>query len=98
MDLYQSVCVWVVTGAGSLVIVAFAVYFVVVVAQLTRQVCQPPPQGRVGVSVRPPGPAVPRCSCGGELGSVEKMDLTDTGTFEVRTWSRCAQSHRLPVN
>lgn len=96
-DAYQTVCVWVVTSAGSLVVVAFAVYFLVVIGRLVRETLHP--QERLSPRQKPatePVWSAPRCGCGGELGEIERVDATDHGVFEVRNCLRCKWSCRIP--
>ncbi len=88
-DGYQMFCVWVVTVCGGLVIVAFAVYFVCVIARLVRELLRS--------DATPAKPVVSNgCGCGGVLGAVEKVVTDDDGAWEHRTCLRCQRKIRVP--
>jgi len=97
MSLYQEVCVWIVTGAGCVVVVAFAVYFVVVIARLIREIGRstPLPAPARPLDNTPLCPGHPGNYCGTPLGKIESVDATDEGIFEWRSCARCGQKSRV---
>ncbi len=90
MDLtYTTVCVWAVTVAGSVAVLAFAVYFVITVWRLVRVVAPvSAPTSRVT--------DLEHCSCGGDLGPVISLLADDAGQYERRKCHQCHRTHIVP--
>lgn len=106
-DLYQSVCVWIVTAAGSVVIAAFAFYFVVVIIRLIKDISRSdsaiasPRPKQADCSIDTAGavvayicPGKPNGPCGAPLGPIERVEATDQGAFAYRSCTRCGQQTR----
>ncbi len=87
-SLATQFCVWVVTVVGSAAIVAFGVYFIVVVIRLAR----------TALSQSSPATVAPLggCPCGGEWGPVESAIATDQGIAEQRTCRVCKRKQLIP--
>lgn len=97
--LYTQLCVWTVTAVGCVVVVAFGVYFVVVLMRLIRaalmQAAPTAPQHPQPLAVKAK-PSDGQCPCGGDLGPVEQVAATDDGVMEQRTCTVCRRKQMVP--
>lgn len=90
-DVYQTVCVTIVTAAGSCVVIAFTCYFVMVVVRLIQDAQRPSQRG-----LTLPSENLLRCGCGAALGPVEKVEAKDDGVFEIRACTVCVRRTMSP--
>jgi hypothetical protein len=94
-DVYQQVCVWVVTISGSLVLFGFATFFVHTV--WTRLMAKPEIRVEARPASTPAQPVTRLCrACSGALGPVESLELTDGGARETRTCQVCHETQLVP--